>query len=283
VIYLREPGTENIMSVVAPLEAALEHVNIGQNLRTAVRALMRNMVNPSLIARTASNLGDDTFERLSKEVRANWGGVTNQGKAITLEQIEEAIIREPTLKNLALGEVNDDVEAAVCQAFQLHPLLVGAKVGMSANSGFADSVGPATDLFYDVCAFPRWKRIERKFTRALLRPIDDNPRRFIRFDLSQVRALQEDLTEKVTQAAGAKEFWTEAEQRSHTGKDGGSDELPSDRAARIQEEMRANAELGAEDETEEQQPPRAKNRIVDLLKTDTGWQATVRTNGNGRH
>jgi HK97 family phage portal protein len=286
VIYFPSMSPEGWQTAVSPADAALEHVNIGANLRAAIRAIMRNAVNPSLILR-AGDLGEATFNRLSTEVRANWGGVTNQGKAITLEAIEEAIIREPSLKNLALGEVNDDVEAAICQTFQIHPLLVGAKLGMQANSGFADSVGPAQKLFYDIFARPSWSALERKFTRALLRPIDDNPRRFIRFDLSKVGALREDMTNLVTQATGAKDFWTEAEQRAHTGKDGGSDELPSERAARVQEEMDAAAEAnGDDDEAEEQTAPKlriAKNRIVDLVKTENGYRATVHANGNGNH
>lgn len=283
VIYFPSMSPEGWSQAVSPSDAALEHVNIGANLRAAMRAIMRNAVNPSLIARTKDSLGDATFQRLATEVRANWGGVQNQGKAITLEQIEEAIIREPSLKNLALGDVNDDVEAAICQTFQTHPLLVGAKVGMMTNSGFADSVGPALKLFYDIFARPTWSTLERKLTRALLRPIDDNPRRFIRFDLSKVGALREDMGNLVTQASGAKEFWTEAEQRAHTGKEGGSEELPSERAARIQEEMAANAAAGADDESGDngKKPPVKGNRIVDLVKHGDGWRATVHRNGNG--
>ena len=274
VIYFPSMSPEGWQTSVSPADAALEHVNIGANLRSAIRAIMRNAVNPSLIARTEHNLGDDTFQRLAGEIRTNWGGVTNQGKAITLESVQEAIIREPSLKNLALGEVNDDVEAAICQVFQIHPLLVGAKLGMQANSGFADSVGPAQKLFYDIFARPSWSALERKFTRALLRPIDANPRRFIRFDLSKVGALREDMLALVQQASGAKEFWTEAEQRAHTGKDGGSDELPSEKAERIAEEQAAMAAANGGDEDEESPQLRiAKaNRIADLVK-----------NGNGKH
>lgn len=283
VIYFPSMSPEGWHQAVSPADAALEHVNIGANLRSAIRAIMRNAVNPSLIARTKQNIGDADFQRLAAEVRANWSGVTNQGKAITLEQIEEAIIREPSLKNLALGDVNDDVEAAICQTFQIHPLLVGAKVGMVSNSGFADSVGPAQDLFYDIFARPSWSTLERKLTRALLRPIDDNTRRFIRFDLSKVHALRKDMGQLVSQAAGA-DFWTEAEKRAHTGKEGGSDELPSDRSERLRPQIDDDDEEedGNEGDTN---GAKSRNRIYDIVKTDTGFRATEKAtrNGNGTH
>lgn len=243
VIYLPRPSTEHVLTSVAPLDAALEHVNIGQNLRLAVRALMRNAVKPSLLVRTANSVGEPEARRLADEIRENWGGVHNQGKALFLSAVEEATPTTSNLKDLTLGDVNADVEAAICQVFQVHPMLVGAKLGVEGASGFADSIGPAQDLFYDVFAFPTWSWLEKKFTRALLRPIDENPRRFVRFDTSKVRALMPDMTEKIAQAAAAKEFWTEEEQRAHTGKEGGATELPSDRAERVAQEQRDAAEV----------------------------------------
>jgi HK97 family phage portal protein len=226
VIYLRRPATEHVMASVAPVDAALEHISIGQHMRTAIRAGMRNAVRPSAIFRSSKELGDDVYNRLNSEIRANWAGVTNHGKSILLEAIDEHTVLESSLQNLQLGPIQDDVEAAICQVFQIHPLLVGAKFGIQENSGFSDSIEPAQTLFYDLCAFPTWSWIEKKLTAGLLRPVDDNPRRFIRFDTSKVRALIPDVGEKVEQAAAAAAFWTVNEQRAHTGKppiDGGDE------------------------------------------------------------
>jgi HK97 family phage portal protein len=285
VIYLKRPSTEHILASVSPLEAALEHVNMGDGMRKAVRAMMRNAVRPGGIARASKELGPDTFDRLNAEIKDNWAGEHNTGKSLLLEGIDEWQVLSASLKDLELGPVSDDVEAAICQVFQMHPLLVGAKFGVENLSGFADSLKPALDLFYDLAVFPTWSWLEKKFTRALLRPIDSNPRRFIRFDKSKVRALAPDMTEKVAQAKAADGIWTEAEQRAHTGKEGGSEELPSDRAARVAEEQAAMAQENGNDEDEKEKPLAKANRIVDLVKTDEGWRATVSAsrNGNGTH
>jgi HK97 family phage portal protein len=286
VIYLKRASTEHILGSVSPMEAALEHVNMGDGMRKAIRAMMRNAVRPGGIARSARELGTDTYDTLNAQIKENWSGVHNAGKSLLLEGIDEWQVIQASLKDLELGPVSDDVEAAVCQVFQLHPILVGCKFGVENVGGFADSLKPALDLFYDLCVFPTWRWLEKKLTRSLLRPVDDNPRRFIRFDVSKVRALAPDMSAKITQAVAAEAIWTEAERREWTGKEGGAEELPSDRAARIQKEMRAN---GAEEEDEEEEttppPAKSRNRIVDLVKTDAGWRATVQAarNGNGAH
>lgn len=282
VIYLPLPSSQGIMQTAAPMEAALEHINIGQNMRTAIKAAMRNTARPGTIFTAEGNLGDDVFNRLRAEIRENYEGVWNTGASMLLEGGVKPNPQKATLDDLALGPINEDVEVAVCQAFAMHPVLVGSKIGLSANSGLSDSIKPAEALFYDTVAFPQWARIEKALTRGLLRDLDSDPLRFIRFDKAKVRALQPDMTEKITQAAAAV-FWTEEEKRQWTGKEGGSDELPSDQAERIAEQTATDSE-GMPDEGGTQ-PTKSLNRIVDLVKTDTGYRATVSAsrNGNGTH
>lgn len=280
VIYLPLPSSQGIMYTSAPMDAALEHINIGQNMRTAIKAAMRNTARPGTIFTAEGNLGDDVFNRLRSEIRENYEGLWNAGKSMLLEGGVTPNPQKASLDDLALGPINEDVEVAVCQAFAMHPILVGSKIGMSANSGLSDSIKPAETLFYDTVAFPQWARIEKALTRGLLRDLDSNPLRFVRFDKSKVRALQPDMTEKIAQAAAA-QFWTEEEKRQWTGKEGGSDELPSDQAERIQEQMGD----GTDDSDDEAPPNGAKSRIVELTQDGNLWKAivTASPNGNGHH
>ena len=281
VIYLKRPATDHIMNATAAMDAALSHINIGHAMRTAIQAAMRHTVRPGTIFRAPANLGDDQFNRLKSEIAESYAGLWNMGKSMLVEGGIEADVQKATLSDLALGPINEDVEVAVCQAFQVHPLLVGSKIGMGSNSGFADSIEPAQNLFYDVSAFPLWTRIEKALTAGLLRPVDANPLRFIRFDKSKVRALQPDLTEKIEQASKAV-FWTEAEKRQWTGKEDGSDELPSDKAERQAEEQLAMADAAPEQNGNGngRPVPAGKHRLIDLVKTETGYTAQVR---NGKH
>lgn len=287
VIYLHRPSTDGLLGSMAPMDAALAKVNIGYNMEVAIRAAMRNSVKPGAIARTEKSMDESTFERLRAEIAANWAGMHNMGKSMLLEGIDEWLPQVADLKNLELGPINADVEAAVCQCFAIHPILVGSKFGLEASSGFADSLGPALDLFYDLAGFPAWHRIERAFTKGLLREVDDNPRRFIRFDTSKVRALQEDMGKKVTQAKTAETFWTEAEQRAWTGKEGGDTLLPSEKAERAAADALALAQ--AQPDPSERTVKEALvllNQQVAQLATDmklAQMATSFERNGNGAH
>jgi len=281
VIYLRRPSSEHLLTSVAPVDAALSHINIGNAMRTAIKASMRHAVRPGTIFEAPSNLGQDQFDRLKSEIESAYAGLWNMGKSMLTEGGIKAEVQKPSLADLALGEVNGDVEVAVCQAFQINPVLVGSRMGLEGSAGFADSMEPALELFYDLAVQPAWTRIEKAFTRGLLREVDDNPRRFIRFDTSKVRALQEDMGEKIEEAAQASGFWTEAEQRAWTGKEGGADELPSEKAERMAEQLAA--EGNGEQDDNGKRPPLAlaKSRIVHLTPNGDGWTAKVGANGNG--
>lgn len=268
VIYLRAADPRNLYQVLSPTDVALSHVNLGRAMVTAVRSALRNSVRPGAVVTVQGELSDAGFARLRDEVALNYEGVYNAGKTVLFEggaTLQEA--KGATLKEMALGPLQEDVEAGICAAYGLHPVLVGGKVGIQATSGMSDSIKPLTDKAYDDVIIPRWSYISRAFTRGLLRPVDSRPRRFIRFDTSKVRALQPDLTARVQEAAGAVGFWTVNEQRAHTMRpplpDG--DILAADR-------------LTAQQEAEAQN---AANR-ASRTREDAG-QKSENGNGNGKH
>jgi HK97 family phage portal protein len=247
VIYLRAADPRNLYQVLSPTDVALSHINLGRSMVTAIRSALRNAVRPGAVITVEGGLSDEGFERLRQEVKQNYEGVYNAGASILLEggaTLTEA--KGATLKEMSLGPLQEDVEAAICSAYGLHPVLVSGKVGIQATSGMSDSIKPLTDKAYDDVIIPRWGYIQRAFTRSLLRPIDPRPRRFIRFDTTKVRGLQPDMTAKVQEAAGAAGFWTINEQRAHTMRkplpDG--DMLAADRLT-AQQEAEAQAAASA--------------------------------------
>ena len=216
VIYLRNNHSRNVYETLSPTDVALSHINLGRQMATAVKSALRNSVRPGGIVTVEGELSDEGFTRLRQEIKTNYEGVYNTGSTILMEGgAAYTPAMGATLKDMALGPLQEDVESAICAAYGLHPVLVGAKVGVQATSGMSDSIKPLTDKFYDDVAFPRWSYIERAFTRRLLRPVDPRPRRFIRFDKSDIRALQVDMTARVEEAAGMVGFATINEQRAH--------------------------------------------------------------------
>lgn len=215
VIYFRMPSPENMAYVASPVEAALTSINLGYAMFMALRSHLRNAIRPGATFETDQELDTETFQRLKVQAESEYAGVWNQGKTMLLEGGITMKPIQTSFKELELGPVNGDIEAAVCQCFQIHPALVGARIGLETNSGFADMLKSATELFYDIAQMPRWTRYQDRLTAGLL---DDASEEFVRFDTREVRALQLDMTERTTQAKGGAGFWTIDEQRAWTGK-----------------------------------------------------------------
>lgn len=204
---------------LSPLDVALGHVNIAHEMRRAVQAALRNQIRPGAIFEFPTILENEVYERQKAEISANYGGVQNTGRSMMLEGGAKSNILTQNLKDLELGPIEQDVEAAICSCFQVHPAVVGAKIGIIGNRGLADTIKPAAKLFYDLFAFPTWARLEKTLTRSLLREVDDNPLRRIAFDKSKVRELQDDVGERTKEATDASGYWTVNEQRLHTGQE----------------------------------------------------------------
>jgi HK97 family phage portal protein len=247
VIYLRNPHSRNLFETVSPTDVALSHINLGRQMVTSIKAALRNAIRPGAVITIEGDIAMEGLERMRQEVSQNWEGVHNTGGTVLLGGgATLAPQMGATLKDMSLGPLQEDVEAAICAAYGLHPVLVGGKVGIQATSGMSDSIKPLTDKAYDDVTIPRWSYIERAFTRGLLRPIDPRPRRFLRFDKTKVRGLQVDMTARVEEAAGMAGYATINEQRAHVMLppllDGTGDILAADR---ITAQMEADAQAAA--------------------------------------
>jgi HK97 family phage portal protein len=219
VVYLANPDPRNVAYHLSPLDVALSHVNIGEQMRRTVLGILRRALRPGSVTAFKQKLEDTERSRFIEALNAFHAGFEKAGKNLMLEGDVTFEQLDAALKDLALGPVQGDVEAAVCMCFQIRPELIGAKVSIENGTGFADSLKPALSYFYDLFAFPTWSRIAKTLTRSLLREVDFNPLRFIRFDTTQVRALAPDMTARVSEANSAGKFWTVNERRVHTGKD----------------------------------------------------------------
>lgn len=219
VIFKKRPSLAALNAATSRVSAALSHINIGDQMRQTIQQLLRRAIRPSSKTEVPGNYTTDQWDRLSADFQAAYQGYLNAGKNILVEGGAKFELLHQGMKDLELGPVQGDVEAAICSCFQLHPALVGARIGLENSSGFADLLASATEASYDNAFIPSWSRMEEKLTLGLLRAVDPNPRRFIRFDKTKVKALQEDLGAKTLEAKNAAGFWLIDEQRAHTGKE----------------------------------------------------------------
>lgn len=219
VIYLRDSNPVDYYTPRSRVDAALAKLNLGADIVRSIKATLRKGMRPGAVLTMKTVPTKPQLDMIKSEIENNYAGAQNDGKVFIAAGEGAALTPlNPSLEKLTTGPAMFDVESATCQVFQVHPLLVNAKLGIEGNTGLADSIGPATLLFYDVTGIPRWTRFERRLTRALLREIDPNKFRQIRFDKSKVESLRKDLKGRADTAVAAREFWTVDEARVYTDK-----------------------------------------------------------------
>lgn len=218
VVVFRRIDPRDPLGSLGPLQVALDHAGIGHDMRRAIQSVLQRQIRPGAVFSAEQGFGTDSEFEMFKQRLGDYQGSWNAGKPLFLEKVKLDLLQQG-LKDLALGEVNSDVEAAVCQVFQVHPALIAAKIGLVEASAFSDTLEPAQSLFYDLCAIPTWTRLATTLTRSLLRDTDPDTTHLIRFDTSKVRALQADLTKRTTEASQAASFWTVNEARLHTNQE----------------------------------------------------------------
>src|SRR5690606_15006593 len=120
-----------------------------------------------------------------------------------------------SLADLLPGDVLDRVEACVAAAFRIPPVVLGFLVGLR-NSPWSQ-MEQARRMTYEDTIEPLWRRDEKTLTRHLLRLVDPNPRRMIRFDTSKIRALQIDRAQMADIAQKTRDIGTVNERRALLG------------------------------------------------------------------
>lgn len=200
---------------VSPVDAALSHVRVSESMRRAIKSTLAKSMRPGSFMRVGGTMDETMFHRYKGQLDTLFSGENNTGRNLLVSGDDvEFTPLSTSMKDLDLGPVQGDVEAAICQAFQIHPALVGAKIALENSSGLSDSLKPALSLFYDLVAFPRWQEIETALTAGLLREVDPAPNRFVRFVTDNVRALAPDLVADVNVAKAATGIMTLNEQRA---------------------------------------------------------------------
>lgn len=203
---------------LSPLDVALTWLNLGTQINATIRNLVRNGVWPSLVINTDPEWhpDDDEYRRFMDQLATYHAGADNAGKPFVNLGGGRSDRVQYTLNDLLPGELLNRIESVVAAAFRIPPVVLGFMVGLQ-NSPWSQMEQAHRQAHTDALV-PLWKRKAKALTRQLLRPIDANPRRHIRFDLSGIAALQDDESKKITDAGNAK-TWTVNERRIHTGQD----------------------------------------------------------------
>jgi HK97 family phage portal protein len=168
------------------------------------------------VLKTTQSLTDAEATRIRQRWRDVHGGSTGWGEVAVLGGGTEFQPTQMTFKEMDFGALDGRDEARMCAVFNVPPMLIGAKVGLDAStySNYKEAKGS----FYEESMNPRWKYFESEVQTQLMRYYPDA---YCGFDLSDIKALQEDRTAKFQRGdMGFKSGWiTRDEARAEAGLD----------------------------------------------------------------
>lgn len=262
VVFFRNADPASPTGHVAPLHAALARLGIDRTMVESITAGLRNAVIPgaSLQFPPDFGVGPEQLDEFQARISAQYAAAKNHGKFFASNG--ELKRHELGFKGLNGGELGKEVEAAVCACFQTPPAVIGAFVGL-VNSNDRHNMETAVRMFYDNAILPTWARMEKALTRSLLREVDDNPLRFIRFDKERISALQENQTEKAVVGERASDVLTINERRILLG----YPPLDDDRG----DVITGGRDSAAPIEAMSRREPAESKAISDEAKRDLAW------------
>lgn len=263
VVFFRYPHPTDRFRGLAPVRVVADVLGIGEALTGHVRRALENgaQVGGIFTVPPDRNLTDEEFRRLDALIRSKYSG----GNSYRPMLGEGGLTFSPmahSFRDLELGSLWREVETAVCTAFSVRPELLPMLVGME-NSPWSH-MATAQRLAYDEAVIPLWTRYEAVVTNQLLRDFDDDKAHELRFDTSEIPALQDDLKEKADILTKVGKDMTRDERRSFMG----FQPLTAAQRRELEEESRPVA-VSVEDEGEDPVEVAARSRRPVVLARAT--------------
>lgn len=192
VIYFHEVDPSSWLNGLSRLEVFLGWLNLGQVARATVRDLLNNAVWPSLVLQPDADWNPDEKELNEFKAGADrYAQPGQRGKPLTMLGGGTATVVSARIKDLIPEDILNRVESVCSAVFGIPAIILQFQVGME-NSPWSQMAEARRMCYEDTIEPDLWRPFEKRLTRQLLRPMDKDPTHFIRFDTTEIRALQAD-------------------------------------------------------------------------------------------
>jgi HK97 family phage portal protein len=184
-----------------PLRPAARAVSLDNAATDFVDRMLRNDATPTTLVTTAEEINQELVERLRAKWRERFTG-SNRGSPAFLQKGMDVKVLGLNLKDLEFPDLRSVSESHICMVFGVPPILVGAKVGLD-RSTFANYKEARTS-FWDEALASLQRRFHNAFSRLVPEFTGTGRQRIrLRWDNSEVRALQEAETDRWERATNA--------------------------------------------------------------------------------
>lgn len=196
VVYFRGAyDPSNDMNGIASLTlASLAAMGEG-NADKYLDAFFRNGAVPALVMTTDQQLTDPQLNKIIEWWRRLFQGVRNQHKVGIMGSGLKPTQIGSSNKDLALSEIRQEMHRTISTALGVPELLISP-----TNAADLTPVKMAEKIFYNTTILPRWNWYEEVLNAELLSEYPDlvSSGAYLKFDTSEIGALQEDENELAT-------------------------------------------------------------------------------------
>jgi len=180
------PFTRGLSRTAVALKSIGVHNATGKYLRDFFE---RGAV-PQGILTTQQILSKAEAQRQRELWEENHGGTDKWGRVAVLGAGVEYRSTEAPLKDMAFDQIDGRTEALICMTFALSPVILGAKVGLSAST--YNNFDAAVKQMYSQAIRPQWRMFADEMTSQLLPLFGASGDLVCEFDLSGIAAVSED-------------------------------------------------------------------------------------------
>jgi HK97 family phage portal protein len=187
---------------LSPLKVCFRNTSLDNNITDYMKVFFENAAVPFGMIKVKRRLENP---RIANRIRMRWQQQYSGNKGwhapAVLDEDAEYVPLGLDLQQLKIEALRNVPETRICMSFGVPPTLVGAEAGLqrSTYSNYREARGS----FWDETLAPLFKKYAARMTKELL-PEFLAPEMFmIKADLSEVRALQEDQTQKWLRATNA--------------------------------------------------------------------------------
>lgn len=198
VIHIKYPNPrdpfEGLGRGTSPLGAAAKQVDVDNSATSFMKTFFDQGVVPYGLLKSKQTLVDEEVQRIRDRLKAQYAGQQNWGEVMILDADAEYQQMGMSFREMTFGDLDARNEARICQALDVPPILVGAKVGLDRAT--YSNYEQARAAFWQDALIPGiYQRLEDAFNVALA--TDDV---WLAYNYSDVPALRDNEAQKAETA-----------------------------------------------------------------------------------
>jgi HK97 family phage portal protein len=188
---------------LAPLKAALLQVFTDTEVSLWVAALCRNMAIPGVIVSPTEPIGmtESKADQIKQTWKRKFGG-DSRGEPLILDFQADIKTLGYDPKQMDFGSITNLAESRISGAMGVPAIVAGLSAGLDSST--YSNLENLKKSAFEECLIPTWKAFEKTIERYLLPDFErDVTAISCEFDTSEIRALQENQSEKEVRAIAA--------------------------------------------------------------------------------